>query len=1035
MPQKTIIVGMGSQGYAVCDQLSRRIESEFGSLDRVPWLRMLVFETEAAIGASRLGQEGVGRHIGIDATTFGDMVGSPQKYEESIDLPNWADAASLAAGGVPTNGANNRRMTGRLCWLAPDNFSVFDDAFRRTYHELAQLTPAEATNRRGTLRDGTNPAVAFAAAGANAAQSVRVFVVGTLAGGTNSGSFVDIGYYLQTIEGIASSLDVVGVFSVPHAAYAVPVHWGNAYGGLTELNHFHVQGKRYSAKFANRRERTGSSLPPFGTTMVVQPRGGGGQQVELGQLVHALTEVLHLSAVSQTGNSIEATLVNAKGNYSNERDLDGRPMPYATLGASAVVFPVEHILDACAARLACEALDEVLQSRALPDGEVGSLMLKLAVDAEAYQERMVAQPAVEDYLRDLGRQASQAAKAALRGDRNALPNIDVAVKGKIAQAFHSWDQNFQGDFRESIHAVAESLAKERVEELGRQVDRMARSPSMGVVWAERTLDALERGLQDRASELRTPKTDIGVRVAAQASEDRAKHLAKELEEKKGCLPFGAKAKRQAVASEWVKATQDHWRASFLIESEAFEKEAVDRLTEACRRYRSRLSDPHNGLRQFLERVRDRLGALARALDEAGPIVNGLALFEPNKTVREEFVRSLKNSAAEATARADVRSKLEPWFVEVQKAHGISAYDRPRPAEPHDVELALGHGRPPFAGLHAERVERRLVAWPNWQAELRQVANAGRVFLELDPSRNQHGVPPTPDNLRRPACAYFHAAQASDPNSDEGRVATVLRGTAFPLRDSQDPHRILFTEALAVFSLFSIRGVEAHRSSYSDERRSRRDVAWQPLDGSRLDEQQDYHIGLLLAGMALGTVEFRPSGPFSFATLATPTHPARAFQVDRDLADAAYHLGRNHLEAEDLSKRVRAEIQGDLPSAAERVRDFNVQAGQWNFHIEGQPVDNQLAFERLLPFARTVPGLIPAVVGLFGATYTPPSVGQFYSAGTGVPGTWDANPAFRCDRCHQFLAPYSPNATLDLIPERCPGCGKVLRLDLLVGGSG
>ena len=49
MAVKTIVIGMGSFGHDVCDSLLRRIESEFGSCDKVPWIKFLIYETEQQI--------------------------------------------------------------------------------------------------------------------------------------------------------------------------------------------------------------------------------------------------------------------------------------------------------------------------------------------------------------------------------------------------------------------------------------------------------------------------------------------------------------------------------------------------------------------------------------------------------------------------------------------------------------------------------------------------------------------------------------------------------------------------------------------------------------------------------------------------------------------------------------------------------------------------------------------------------------------------------------------------------------------------
>jgi hypothetical protein len=86
-------------------------------------------------------------------------------------------------------------------------------------------------------------------AGVSGRDTVRVCVIGSLAGGTNSGSFIDVGYFLQTLSGVEDRLEVHGYGLIPNQAYVDKIHWANVYAALTELNHF-VGGKTYKAKFA-----------------------------------------------------------------------------------------------------------------------------------------------------------------------------------------------------------------------------------------------------------------------------------------------------------------------------------------------------------------------------------------------------------------------------------------------------------------------------------------------------------------------------------------------------------------------------------------------------------------------------------------------------------------------------------------------------------------------------------------------------------------------------------------------------------------
>ena len=44
---KTLVIGLGSTGTRVCNELVRRIEWEMGSLERAPWVSFLAVETRS----------------------------------------------------------------------------------------------------------------------------------------------------------------------------------------------------------------------------------------------------------------------------------------------------------------------------------------------------------------------------------------------------------------------------------------------------------------------------------------------------------------------------------------------------------------------------------------------------------------------------------------------------------------------------------------------------------------------------------------------------------------------------------------------------------------------------------------------------------------------------------------------------------------------------------------------------------------------------------------------------------------------------
>ncbi len=188
---KTLVIGLGSTGTQVCNELVKRIEWELGSLERAPWVNFLAIETNSG-ERSPLRRSGDFYTIGFNNAEYQNVLTNPRAYTELIDLETWADMNTLRKLPDPENGAGNIRMVGRLSLLYGDNYDRIRDAVVHRVERLRDLKEDQAQVARGALGDGSNPDIAFDHAGA-----VRVFVVGTLCGGTCSGLAPDFGYFLR----------------------------------------------------------------------------------------------------------------------------------------------------------------------------------------------------------------------------------------------------------------------------------------------------------------------------------------------------------------------------------------------------------------------------------------------------------------------------------------------------------------------------------------------------------------------------------------------------------------------------------------------------------------------------------------------------------------------------------------------------------------------------------------------------------------------------------------------------------------------
>jgi len=1027
MAVKTIVIGLGSFGHDVCDVLLRRIEAETGDISRIPWVRFMIYETEQQT-KSFAAQKGRVKHMGIGRDTWERYLQTPGHFDPAIGFSSWANdevREAMRDGGVPTHGANNSRPTGRLCFIDQANQASFEDDFRTIFNELSVLTEAEALHLMGI--DEPDQRFHFAQVGQNNQDTIKVYVLGSLAGGTNSGAFNDVGYFIQTLQGIADQVETIGVVVIPNEAYVQEVHWGNVYAALTEINHF-VGGKPYEAKYASRPNTTRSEAAPYNRIFILQSfAGGANTEVTLDPIKNSVAELIHLDAVSDPQEKVQNTIVNAFGQYGGERDIDGRPMNYGSLGASIILFPVDHILEGLSSRLSWRALERVLARKVPADAEVSGFMRSLMVDAQAYNDRMVKHPKVEAYLAELGQQTAAAANAALKGNPSERDNIRVRIENGIAKAEQGSTQNFQGEFRNPIYEVSRDLATERLAQLDRSIATFSRSPEQGLYWTLALLKGVKAKAEERLQGLISPDTDVDIHAEAASSQDRARAINAEIGQKKGCNPFAKKPSDEELSKQWVNTMNHYWRSNFLIKSGEFEKEILGQLLQRIGTLIERIQNPDFGLIQFAESVKTNLRDIDARIDKRGPIVNGLCLFVPGVTIGAEWLRYLPTPADEDKAERSVLNSRSDWFDELTKPRDLSQYDRSKRADWRDVEAIEKVALWPFALLREELVENRLHAWTNWRTELDRVAEIGGAFIQLDPTRNPFGIPGRPDNQRRPAVVYFHDPAASTGRA--GEVVTQLRTHNVPSL-WEDRHRILFTEGLCAFSLYSIKGVPAAEVRYTKRRQTRSDIAWQKLNGKPLDEQERYSIGLILASCALGIVTRKADGTIRFQTVASPLDPSREFELckNRDLADASYRLGQDRVAGQDLRKQVERAIDGlGVPAVAEKISLYNVGVVEWQFVIGTIHVDNREAFIRELEFLHTIPGLIEAILDRFEG-FDPKS------------GNWKEDPggakpaSYRCSRCKQFLAPMAGTEIPSGLPEVCPNasCQQQIRFDKILG---
>lgn len=203
-----LFIGLGTTGRDILEHLHDLMLEHYGSytLSKLPIFKFVVFETHE--GNSTKSKNIELEHLTITNTGYiKDHLGE-KKY-----LTDWLDVNVLdVSGGKFTTGADNGRMAGRLClwhnWdiikkvlcgkggndkgaksiIEPKNIDIAEDSLKEYYGKIGK----KYDKGKGLIKDKKDkkPIVPI------------VYIVGTLYGGTCSGMFIDVAYFVKDFFGL-----------------------------------------------------------------------------------------------------------------------------------------------------------------------------------------------------------------------------------------------------------------------------------------------------------------------------------------------------------------------------------------------------------------------------------------------------------------------------------------------------------------------------------------------------------------------------------------------------------------------------------------------------------------------------------------------------------------------------------------------------------------------------------------------------------------------------------------------------------------
>ena len=375
----TLFVGLGTTGTEILKKLRELMSEEYGHAG-LPLFRYIAIETNGEVDVHNTNQMKDYERINLISATIANV--SPIRHKltpgdplHNPQLVDWLDPEILKIeAGSFIAGASNIRMAGRLClWESwPDVQITFNSALG------AIIAPATTRQTEDILTQGKkitgNPL--------DDDGNIKIYVVGSLCGGSCSGMLIDVAYYFRhLLSGYGNQSKVYGIFTIFDENHAAKpdamcnIRSANCYASLLELNYYHHQDTTYDVTFPDGRKIENMRKKPFDYTLFVSPggkipsnqfvTGSGGFDEEGLNLMVALN--LFAESAADTGGRKDEIRTNftSHGNFGTlkpvKQDEIRTMIRYmASFGLTAVWYPKYRIASAVAGLISNRLCDSWL---------------------------------------------------------------------------------------------------------------------------------------------------------------------------------------------------------------------------------------------------------------------------------------------------------------------------------------------------------------------------------------------------------------------------------------------------------------------------------------------------------------------------------------------------------------------------------------------------------------------------------------------------------------------------------------------------
>jgi hypothetical protein len=338
----TFVIGLGGVGNAIVRLLRERfLTTETGGVPETVFLRSIdtAPETNQATHAAYLPSS---MYTKLGDFNAGQVVTHMGNYP--LVARWWKYPSGSFAPGFIDQGAGARRPVGRLCFF--QQFGKIHDALAADFKQAISVDMLNKLAEKGLEEE--------------VARTPRVFIVGSLAGGTSSGMFIDTAILARELLSrsgyIPAATRITGMFALPSvvhlASHDADTISGiqrkiNAHAALTEMDFILSRQGPIAIQYPAPIGLVNTSDALFNMVMLFSDTKHGGhaftrQDEVLVRAAHAL----YAQIAQGTCENLNTVLDNVKEflDPTQQQTLDGQPATYCTYGVEWLEIPRQQLL-------------------------------------------------------------------------------------------------------------------------------------------------------------------------------------------------------------------------------------------------------------------------------------------------------------------------------------------------------------------------------------------------------------------------------------------------------------------------------------------------------------------------------------------------------------------------------------------------------------------------------------------------------------------------------------------------------------------